>query len=164
MRNIIAPLVLCILAAMARSASAGHDPTDAEIEKAMNPAGYVTLLGASRDFAALQKQAQQKTHADYSMHGNVFNRKKGLVSKDDPVWQGQYLFRRDDTTQIRGKDLPFLSIEKSDAYPGMKKGLYIIVGGISLSRKDATTALARYAQSVPGAYNARTTIYIGCMH
>ncbi len=165
MQKIFAPLVLCFLATLTRSVTAGHDLTDAEIEKALHPTGYVTILAAGHDFVALQKQAQQiarKSHIPYSMNGNIFDPKKGLVVKDDPMWKDAYLFRRNDTIEIRGKDSPFLSIEESDGYPGMKEGLYIIVGGISFSRKEAATALARYSKVVPQAYNARTKIYIGC--
>lgn len=133
---------------------------DFDLEKEWNPTGYVTILATGRDFAALEKEAKamaRKAKIPYSMNGNAFDPKKGLITLD-----GNYIFRREDTLEVKGKETPFLSIEKSDGYPGLKKGYYIIVGGVSLSPKDATAARARYLKVVPKTYNARTTIYIGC--
>ena len=58
----------------------------------------------------------------------------------------------------------FISVERSDAYPGLRPGYYIVVGGLYGTAKEANKALARFKLPAADAYAKKTRIYMGCMH
>ena len=129
--------------------------------------GQVVIVGTGKDFLALRKEAKklaQKAGVPFSLRGVVFDKKRGLHFEGDPWENDGYVFRRNSTTEISGKDSHFISIEKSDAYPGLKPGYYIIVADICFSEKEAAKVVARYRNYSPTAYAPSTRLYMGCMH
>jgi hypothetical protein len=132
---------------------------------------YIVILGSSRDFPRLHQAALsigRRSGVPFSMVGLVYDRDRGLIVPDDDpdeIWRGAYVLRRsnaegNETNRLLAK----ISIEKSGAYPGLKSGLYIIVGGIYDTPAKAGRAAARYRAAVPDAYVRKTNIYMGCMH
>jgi len=88
---------------------------------------------------------------------------------DDEAYAGGYLLRRiEDDCGMSAKPNegvlgPCLTVERSSAYPGLKPGLFLVLARIT-DRNEAASAVAAWRKIVPGAYAARTTIYMGCMH
>ena len=128
----------------------------------------VVILVAEKSFASTQKEAQRISQASgvpFSLRRLVFDKKRGLILPDndpDPVYAGGYAARRYNTES--GMDSGFLSIERSDAYPGFAPGYYIVVAGIHDDPKEGQAAVARFKRFAPTAYAKRTKIYMGCMH
>lgn len=129
----------------------------------MTVTSYLLIVGSSKDFHAARKQALQiarKTGIPYSDDDRTWDRKYGWG-----YWKYQemYISRRYDWT--RGPDgrmlEPYISVEKSDFYPGLRPGRYIIVAGV-LNKSDCRSAVAKMRRHVPDAYAARTRIYMGC--
>ena len=58
----------------------------------------------------------------------------------------------------------YISVEKSEAYPGLPKGNYIAVAAISNSNDQAEKELLKFQPFAPKAYVAKTEIYMGCIH
>jgi hypothetical protein len=75
---------------------------------------------------------------------------------------GEYVLRRYDSHP--DKPNGYISIEKSDAYPGLRHGYYIVIGAISSSRGEAQGRLKRFKRFAPAAYVAKTRIFMGCIH
>jgi hypothetical protein len=130
----------------------------------------VLVLGTGTDFAALEKQAREiarRMNMPYSLQGMVYDARRGLILPDsfpDAAYAGKYALRRYDQLQAGRVWKGFVSIEKSDAYSGMKPGLYFIMGGIEADGKAAARRVAAFRKVARGAYAARTAIYMGCMH
>ncbi len=128
---------------------------------------HLVILGCYRTFRAAESDAKafsRRLRIPLDMREIVFDAKRGLILSDkanDPMYAGEYVLRRYDT---RGDGDPFLSIEKSEAYSGLRPGYYIIVGRILGDRLDARNEARRFSAVAPGAYFARTSIYYGCMH
>ena len=128
-------------------------------------AGQVVILAAGKDFVALEREAKKLARTikvPFSLRGMVYDKKNGLHYEDGPG-EGGYLFRRDSTMEIGGKERHFISIEESAGYPGLKGGYYLIVADICFEPKEAARVVKRYRQVAPGAYAPRTAIYMGCM-
>ena len=140
-----------------------NELTAADIDRMLNPEGRVVILGAGRDYDVLLRHAQaisRKSGIKIYLMGRTYNAKKGWVSRDEGDGPGGYFLRN----VSDGGGMSFISIEASDAYPGLKKGYFIIVGDISLSPKEAAASLDCYRRSVADAYIAKATIFIGCRH
>ena len=58
----------------------------------------------------------------------------------------------------------YISVEKSDGYPNLRKGYYIALAAICNSQEAAKTELLKFSGFVPKAYIAKTEIYMGCIH
>jgi hypothetical protein len=132
------------------------------------------ILSAYKSFDAARADAEKIAKASrmtFSMDGRVYDKKKGLVypgNPDDPddPFAGEYIARRYDTAIVPGGDreIPYLSVEKSDGYEGFKPGFYIVVAGIKGTRADALAQIAKFKTWAPTAYVKKTRIYMGCLH
>ncbi len=133
-----------------------------------NHTEYLIVLASSHDFPALKTQAEaiaRKSSIPFDMQGMVYDAKRGLIVPDDSnddMWRGYYVLRRNNLDYQTEK--PFLSIEKSDAYPGLKPGYYFILAGICDSPARANAAAKPLRKIMPGLQIRKTTIYYGCMH
>jgi hypothetical protein len=158
---LFAPIVLA--GAPAATAPTNQDLGDINtyIREATSPA-YLVIVGSSKDFLSLQRQARKitkRTGRRYSMEGMVFDGTLHETGEDDGFTG--YFHRRYDS-DADGK--PYLSIEKSESYPGLKPGLYIIVAGICATSHDAQNETRTLRKFVPDAYAHKTEIYYGCIH
>lgn len=155
-------LVFAVTRPPALGAELKEDSIDASI-KAQTQPQWLLILNAEPDFHAAKREAERASHLSgvrFSMDGKVFDKGRGLILPDnaeDGVYAGEYVLRR---YHLDGH----LSIEKSDAYRNLKKGYYIVLGGIYDSSRDAQNDLRRFQKIAPSAYIARTEIYMGCMH
>lgn len=135
---------------------------------------HVMILSAYKDFDAAKADAEKISKASkvlFSMDGRIYDKKKGLIypnNPDDPEdpFAGEYLARRYDTTYLpdSDKEIPYLSVEKSEGYEGFKPGFYIVVAGIKETRAEALQKIAKFKAWAPTAYVKKTKIYIGCLH
>ena len=133
---------------------------------------YVVVLAVYKSFTEARADAEKIAKASrvlFSMDGRVYDRKRGLIypdDSDDEVFRGQYVARRYDTTVLKGSDKErrYLSVERSDAYDGFKKGFYIVVAGIHADSPSAQADAKRFTAWAPTAYAKKTRIYMGCMH
>lgn len=168
-----AVLAVCVLAVV----SMGMGPVRKVRKKAPQPKvktyqeemaqKYLLILGTSKNFLVLQEEAQRisrKMGILYSMEGNVYDKKRGLLATDCDRESADWVYypRRYNDGGIWVR--PFISIEKSDGYPGMKKGSYIIVGGVYNSAKEARQRLLTYKKNKLNGYIQPTKLYMGCMH
>ena len=161
-------LVLCLLVAgsVARAADGDFDPKLLTVER------LIILLGSFKDFEEAHQHVQAVSRASgmpFSMQGMIYDKKRGLIAPDDDpdtALAGSYILRRYDTAAMGkdGAETEYLSIERSDEYPGLKPGYYIIVGGIYGETEEAKKALARFKPVVADAEIRKTQIYMGCMH
>ena len=91
-----------------------------------------------------------------------------ILPDDDPdtLYAGSYLLRRDNMVRLSGRveETDYLSIERSEAYPGLRAGYYIVVGGIYITRPEAAAALARFHSPAADTYVKKTQVYVGCMY
>ena len=162
---LITPLLLASLVCAATPANppASQDSSDhdAYIREATGPANLV-IVGSGKDFLPLKKEAQRIAKLlgrQFSMYGRVFDGTLHETGEDDGFTG--YFHRRYDT-DFDGK--PFLSIEKSETYPGLKPGLYIVVARICSAATDAQKEVRALRKFVPDAYVRKTEIYYGCIH
>lgn len=131
---------------------------------------WVAILSAQESFADAKAEAQKfakATGVPFSMEGRVFDKKKGLIyptNFDDEVLAGQYVARRYNETHIKDKDVPYLSVERSDGYEGFKPGYYIVVAGVYENAKAAEAQVKRFSSLAPTGYVKKAKIYMGCMH
>ena len=160
-------LLLFALAGVVRAQDAGDlDP------KLLTSDKLIVVLGSFRDFKEAQTRVQALSRASgvpFSLEGKVYDAKRGLIlpdGDDDAVYAGSYLLRRHNTTLLPGHadETEYLSIERSDAYPGLRGGYYIIVGGFYDTARQAAAALARFRLPAADAYARKTQLYMGCMH
>ena len=132
----------------------------------------VLILGSYTDFHEAQSQAlaiSRRAKTPFSMRGMLYDKKRGLIHPENDSNSpdaGSYILRRYNTTRLRGSDeeSEYISIERSDAYPGFAPHIYIIVGGIYNNNKQASAALVRFKPLIPDVYTKKTKIYMGCMH
>ena len=98
----------------------------------------------------------------------IYDKKRGLILPDndpDETYAGSYVLRRyNELFNEPDKGAEYISIERSEAYPGFTPGFYIIMGGIYNDPKEAKGALTRFKPFVKDAYIKKTKIYMGCMH
>ena len=131
---------------------------------------WVVILSAQESFSDAKAAAEKlaaKTKVPFSMEGRVFDKRAGLIypkNLDDEVLAGQYVARRYNEAEIRGKSVPYLSVERSDGYEGFKPGYYIVVAGVHESAKEAEAQVKRFSSLAPTGYAKKTKIYMGCMH
>ena len=166
MKHALLVFLLLGIAGTARAADDDFDP------KLLMADRLIVLLGSFKDF----KEAQQHVHAisrtsgtPVSLEGKIYDKKRGLIVPDDDpdeTYAGSYILRRYNTTQLGNArtESEFISIECSDAYPGLRPGYYIIVGGIYGETGEAKKALARFKPVTADAEIRKTQIYMGCMH
>jgi hypothetical protein len=129
------------------------------------------ILGVSRNHAGLQadaKKAAAELGYAFSDRGLVYDDEKGLRWPDDDAdeaWAGGYFQRRsDDCGPGPGSANGCITIEKSDAYHGLKPGYFVIVAGVLGEEDDARKRLADVRHVVRDAYLSETTVYMGCIH
>ena len=145
---------------------AAADPTDSieDSIKAQTIPTYLIILGSKKnyyDVLKIAKSISKKSGISYDDEGMIYDKKKGLIDSD-PTANG-YPSDEDDYLGRRGNG-DFISIEKSEAYNGLKKGFYIIVGSIQEKSQDAEKMLKFYKKYAPDAYIQKTHIFMGCMH
>jgi len=102
------------------------------------------------------------------MAGNIWDPNRGLILPDnceDPIYCGQYVARRYNELDLGATNpVGYISVEKSDGYPNLRKGYYIALAAICNSQEKAKTELVKFSGFVPKAYIAKTEIYMGCIH
>ena len=133
---------------------------------------YVVILTVCKTFAEARADVEKIAKASrvpFSMEGRVYDKKRGLIypdNFDDEVFRGQYVARRSHTTVLKGSEeaSEYLSVERSDAYDGFKKGFYIVVAGIHGNSPSAQANTKRFTAWAPTAYAKKTRIYMGCLH
>jgi hypothetical protein len=148
-------LVLCLLALLTITARADE-------------ARWVVILSANTTFADAKKDASRFSKASgipFSMRGMVYDQ-KGLRYPDnfeEPSLAGGYESRRFNYAVENGRELSeFLSIEKSDDYPGFKPGYFIVVASIEDSSQAANAVLKKFTKVAEKPYVKKTTLYMGC--
>src|ERR1051325_4073875 len=113
-RRIVAVAAVLVLTSAA-AAGAGKGAAAKERNDEMRHVQLI-ILGTSKDYKKLETQAKgisKKAGVPFDMAGMIYDAKKGLVCKDDPVWAGEYLCRRDPLREVNGKVSysPYISIE-----------------------------------------------------
>ena len=169
MKHALLLLLLLGLVAVGRSAESGSDELN---PKLLTRDRLIVILGSFTEFKEAHAHAlaiSRSSRMPFSMQGMVYDKKRGLILPDndpDTIYAGSYVLRRTNTTRVRGQgdETEYISIERSDAYPGLKPGCYLIVGGIYDDARGAAKALARFKPAVAGASVRKTRIYMGCMH
>jgi hypothetical protein len=147
----------------------------AQADEAENPSEvrdkYLVILCAEREFSAAKQEAERVSAlagVPFSMNGNVWDSSRGLILPDncqDPIYCGEYLPRRYNELDLTAADpVGYISVEKSEAYPGLPKGKYIAVAAISNSNDEAEKELLKFKPFASKAYVAKTEIYMGCIH
>lgn len=169
MKQALLVILLFGLAAIGRAAGTGSDDFN---PKLLTQDRLIVILGNYADFEEAKTRAQAISKASgtpFSLQGKIYDKKRGLILPDndpDTIYAGSYLFRRTNTMQLngQGEETEYISIERSDAYPGLRRGYYIIVGGLYDSAKEAAKALSHYKLPAADAYAKKTQVYMGCMH
>ena len=166
-RNFVV-LVFCVGCAFA-SLRGADDPeidTSSQIRDK-----YLVIICAERDFDSVKREAERVSDASgvqFSMCGNVWDSDRGLIAPDDcedPIYCGQYVARRYNELDLSAATpVGYISVEKSDGYPNLRKGYYIALAAICDSPEAAKTELGKFSGLVPKAYVAKTEIYMGCIH
>jgi len=129
---------------------------------------WLVILGAERDFYSAKREAERiskLSRLPFSMQGLEFSQSRGLVlpdTGDDAPDAGRYVARRynGDVENPAG----YISVERSDGYPGLREGFYIVVGAICNSSGEANAKVRYFQAFAPSAYVAKTEIYMGCIH
>ena len=132
---------------------------------------YLVILRAERDFDSVKREAERVSNAtgvQFSMRGNVWDPNRGLIAPDDcedPICCGQYVARRYNELDLSAANpVGYISVEKSDGYPNLRKTYYIALAAICNSQEEAKTELLKFSGFVAKAYIAKTEIYMGCIH
>jgi hypothetical protein len=127
----------------------------------------LVIVASSRSYAKALKAARayEKTSGlRYSSRGLVFDHDHGLIFPDDDedAFRGRYLPRQGDTDCGHGRE-GCVSVERSEGYPGLKPGFYIVVAGIGMG-PWMQDRLNDARKSVKRPYAYRTVIWTGCAH
>jgi hypothetical protein len=161
-------LVFCVGCAF--TSLRGADNSDIEISSQIRDK-YLIILCAERDFDSVKREAEKVSSASgvqFSMGGNVWDSNRGLILPDDcgdPIYCGQYVPRRYNELDLSATNpVGYISVEKSDGYPNLRKGYYIALASICNSPEEAKTQLVKFSGFASKAYVAKTEIYMGCMH
>jgi hypothetical protein len=148
----------------------GTDDSDIDISSQIHDK-YLVILCTERDFDSVKREAERVSTASgvqFSMRGNVWDPNRGLIAPDDcedPIYCGQYVARRYNELDLSAANpVGYISVEKSDGYPNLRKGYYIGVAAICDSQEEAKTELAKFSGFGSKAYIAKTEIYMGCIH
>ena len=117
---------------------------------------YLVILCAEREFSAAKQEAERVSGlagVSFSMNGKIWDSNQGLILPDncqDPIYCGEYLPRRYNELDLTAADpVGYISVEKSEAYPGLPKGKYIAVAAISNSNDEAEKELLNLSHSRP---------------
>lgn len=164
-------IFLCLLA-LANAGRAADGNADDYDPKLLTKDQFIVILGSFREFAEADAHARTISRAagvPFTLDGKIYDKKRGLILPDDDpdtMYAGSYMLRRSNTALLPGhpEGTEYLSVERSEAYPGLRGGYYIIVGGFYDTRREAATALARFRLPAGDAYFKKTQIYMGCMH
>jgi hypothetical protein len=166
-RNVVV-LVFCVGYAFASLRAAG-DP-DIDISSQIRDK-YLVILCAERDFDSVKREAEKIGSASgvqFSMNGNIWDPNRGLILPDDcedPIYCGQYVARRYNELDLSATNpIGYISVEKSDGYPGLRNDYYIALAAICDSPEEAKTELVKFSGFAPKAYIAKTAMYMGCIH
>ena len=143
---------------------------DAYVRGMTRPTNLV-ILGCYRTFRAAEADARKfsrRLGLTYDSRDMVFDPMRGLILREDhpdEMYAGEYVLRRYGW-RLSGSDAneSYISIEKSSAYTGLRRGYYIIVADIDPDPAIARSLARKFASVAPGAYAKRTEIYYGCMH
>jgi len=161
-------LVFCVGCAFASLRGADHPDIDSSSQIRDK---YLVILCAERDFDSVKREAERVSNASgvqFSMAGNIWDPSRGLILPDnceDPICCGQYVARRYNELDLGATNpVGYISVEKSDQYPNLRKGYYIALAAICDSQEEAKTELVKFNGFVPKAYIAKTEIYMGCIH
>jgi hypothetical protein len=167
--------IVGLMAAAVASAQHKHNVPESKQEDWATAyvAGYtrdkwLVILDAERNFYAAKRDAERiskLSRVPFSMEGMQFDQRRGLAlpdTGDGAPDAGGYIARRynEDAANSSG----YISIEKSDGYPGLREGLYVVVGAICNSSREANAKLRHFQQFARSAYVAKTQIYMGCIH
>jgi hypothetical protein len=131
---------------------------------------YLIILCAEREFSTSKQEAERVSGlagVPFSMNGRVWDPNRGLILPDvcdDPSYCGEYLPRRYNELHLTDNSVGYISVEKSEAYPGLPNGNYIAVAAILSSNDEAEKELLKFKPFAPKAYVAKTEIYMGCIH
>ncbi len=158
-------LLFCGLAGISRAAD------DPEMKLLMRDR-QIVILGSFRNFKEANDYARAISHRSgvpFSLQGKIYDHQRGLILPDDDpdtFYAGAYYPRRDDTTHLPGhaEEVEYLSIERSEAYPGLRPGYYIIVGGLHNTRQETVATLARFHLPAADAYVKKTQVFMGCRY
>lgn len=169
MKHALLLFLLIGLAGVGRAADAASDDFD---PKLLTRDRMIVILGSYTDFKEASTHARaisRSSGVPFSLQGMVYDKRRGLILPDDDadtMYAGSYILRRHNTILLPGHsdESEFISIERSEAYPGLRPGYYIIVGGLYDTTKEAAHALARFKLPAADAYAKKTQVYMGCMH
>ncbi|HSA59599.1 MAG TPA: hypothetical protein VLJ37_07940 [bacterium] len=137
-------------------------PLSALADQALPPVPIdVLVLGSGPTYADILKKAKeisQKSGTPFSDLDKVYDRKGRTFTlpqeEGDPVFP--YLGR-----PTAACEPECISVEKSDAFPGMTKDLFLVVGGVfettAGGKVKSKEQLKRFTPLVPDAYLKRTT-------
>mgnify|MGYP006284476043 CR=1 FL=1 len=133
---------------------------------------YIVVLFSSKDFRKVEKEAHRLAKSSgtpFATNGHIYDSKKGLVlpeDSEDEMYRGQYLARRfhSDSVTEKGDERGYLSIEKSEAYKGLRPDEYVVVAGIRENKSLAQKDLDFYRTWAPGAFYVKCPLYLGCIH
>jgi hypothetical protein len=161
-------LVFCICWVFGRVR--GADDSEIDISSQIRDK-YLVILCAERDFDSVKREAERVGNASgvrFSMRGNIWDPNRGLIAPDDcddPIYCGQYVARRYNELDL-GVTNPvgYISVERSDGYPNLRKDYYIALAAICDSQEEAKAELAKFSGLAPQAYIAKTEMYMGCIH
>src|SRR5437762_12824360 len=161
-------LVFCVGSAFASLRGADHP--DIDISSQIRDK-YLVILCAESDFDSVKREAKRVSNASgvqFSTGGNIWDPNRGLIAPDDcedPIYCGQYVARRYNELDLSATNpVGYISVEKSDGYPNLRKGYYIAIAAICNSQEKAKTELVNFSGFVPKEYIATTEIYMWCIH
>jgi hypothetical protein len=164
------PPALFVVFAVCLQAQIRADQVDTDISSEVRDK-YLVILCAERGFSSAKQEAERVSllsGVQFSMRGHVWDSNRGLILPDncqDPIYCGAYLPRRYNELDLTAADpVGYISVEKSEAYPGLPKGKYIAVAAISNSNDEADKELLKFRPFASKAYVAKTEIYMGCIH
>jgi hypothetical protein len=157
-------LTVCVLSTMFLGAGPAttQSKEDAEWEASkaeMTSSCHLVILGTSKDFEALEKEAKalaKRAKVRYWRQWWTYDKKNNRLDGGPDY---QYVQRRDKLGE-NGK--PYISIEESRAYNGLKPGYFIIVADVCFDSADVRQSLRKHRRAVPTAYAHKTTVYMGC--
>src|SRR5437867_9069663 len=126
-----------LVTAVASAQHRGEAALDEERDSAAHIARYtrdrwLVILDAEHDLYAAKREAERiskLSRLPFSMEGMEFDRRRGLAlpdKGDGAPDAGRYIARRynEDAENPHG----YISVERSDGYPGLKEGFYVVVG------------------------------------
>ena len=165
----LALLVIAPVALSARGlAKTETDETGATWKDGVGPYLEVSfvLVKSTQSYPDAHRFAQRvsaELGLPLDLRGLIYDPTHGLTwprerSAEDPLYPFPCYVARGRNDEGR-----YISIERSDAYPSFKPGLFIVVAA-SGRPEDAQNALPSIKTKVPDAYVKTELVYFGCMH